>query len=239
MKFTASRLSEGNKVFPAEIQIEENGVNVKIPGFLNGKSTYLSFIDISGTTVDTPLIGFSTIKFHAKGTRVIVHGFTSEDVKEIKNAIEKGRNIGSNKSQSNSYYDESESDQIVSVKPKGNNKKYQEEEKIEILNFDYSDNPKEIQNKLDELLIELKTSKWRWGNEEETIINNKKLNKILAKYELGLKKLQFYEKDLDIIKINKDDLKSIKLKKFFDTNLIFIVIGGVMVFLMIILAIID
>jgi hypothetical protein len=33
MKYTASRLSEGNKLFPAEILVEETGLTIKIPGF--------------------------------------------------------------------------------------------------------------------------------------------------------------------------------------------------------------
>lgn len=36
MKITGSRLADGNKLFPPSITIEENGLNVKIPGFLKG-----------------------------------------------------------------------------------------------------------------------------------------------------------------------------------------------------------
>lgn len=35
--FEASRLSEGNKVFPAKIDIDNFGVTLKIPGLLGGK----------------------------------------------------------------------------------------------------------------------------------------------------------------------------------------------------------
>lgn len=88
---TASRLSEGNKIFPAEIHIEENGLTVKIPGFLGGKSTFLSYSDISSVSVDAPMIGFSTIRFNAHGEKVTSHGFTKSEVNEIKTAIDNGK----------------------------------------------------------------------------------------------------------------------------------------------------
>jgi hypothetical protein len=91
MKFTASRLSEGNKVFPAEIIIEPNGLTVKIPGLFSGQSRHLDYQNIGEVSVDAPLVGYSTITFFTAGTRVSAHGFTSSEVKQIKQAIEKGK----------------------------------------------------------------------------------------------------------------------------------------------------
>lgn len=91
MKITASRLSKGNKLFPAEIHIEEAGLTVKIPGFFGGKSTFLSYNDISSVSVDTPMIGYSTIKFNAHGEKVIAHGFTKSEVNQVKAAIDSGK----------------------------------------------------------------------------------------------------------------------------------------------------
>lgn len=91
MKITASRLSEGNKLFPAEIHIEESGLTVKIPGFLGGKSTFLSYSDISSVSVDAPMIGYSTIRFNAHGEKVTAHGFTKSEVKQVKEAIDNGK----------------------------------------------------------------------------------------------------------------------------------------------------
>lgn len=91
MKITASRLSEGNKLFPAEIHIEETGLTVKIPGFLGGKSTFLSYSDISSVSLDAPMIGYSTIKFNAHGEKVTAHGFTKSEVKQVKEAIDNGK----------------------------------------------------------------------------------------------------------------------------------------------------
>ena len=93
MKFTASRLSEGNKIFPAEIIIEPNGLTVKIPGLFSGQSRHLDYLNIGEVGVEAPLVGYSTITFFTAGTRVSVHGFTSNEVKQIKEAIEKGKKI--------------------------------------------------------------------------------------------------------------------------------------------------
>ena len=91
MKFIASRLSEGNKVFPAEIHIESTGLTVRIPGLFKGKSEYFDFKKISNISVETPMIGYSTITFHASGAKVTAHGFTTSEVKQIKQAIEDGK----------------------------------------------------------------------------------------------------------------------------------------------------
>lgn len=93
MKFIASRLSEGNKIFPAEIHIEQTGLTVKIPGLFSGQSKHLDYQQIGEVSVDTPLIGFSTITFFTAGTRVSAHGFLSDEIKQIKNAIDNGRKI--------------------------------------------------------------------------------------------------------------------------------------------------
>lgn len=92
MKIIASRLSEGNKLFPSEIHIEANGLTVKVPGFFSGQSKYLAYNQIGEVSIDRPLVGFSTIKFYTSGSRVSVHGFTSSEVTQIKAAIENGQN---------------------------------------------------------------------------------------------------------------------------------------------------
>jgi hypothetical protein len=91
MKFTASRLSEGNKVFPAEIHLEENSIEVKVPGLFSGDSKYLTYEDITSIEVDSPMIGFSTLRLFVNGTKVEVHGFSKTDVKEIRRIIEENR----------------------------------------------------------------------------------------------------------------------------------------------------
>lgn len=94
-KITASRISDGNKLFPASITIDSTGLRVKIPGFWRNEETFVSYHDISAVSVDMPMIpgvtGFATISFNAMGSPVKAHGFTKGEVNEIKAAIENGK----------------------------------------------------------------------------------------------------------------------------------------------------
>lgn len=92
MKYTASRLSEGNKLFPASISITGHGVTLKVPGFLGGSEQTIPFDRISAVDIETPFVGYSTIKIYSVGWDVIVaSGFTKADVKEMKEAILNGQ----------------------------------------------------------------------------------------------------------------------------------------------------
>jgi hypothetical protein len=91
MKFTASRLSEGNKLFPDEITLEPTGITIKIPGLFSGESTHFDFNHIASVEIDTPMIGFSTITIFAGGTKMSANGFTKAEVKQIKEEIEAGK----------------------------------------------------------------------------------------------------------------------------------------------------
>ena len=91
MKITASRLSEGNKVFPSEIHVESTGITIKIPGLFSGESKYFDFVNIASVDIDTPMIGYSTITIYAGGTRMAAHGFTKSEVKQVKQSIEDGK----------------------------------------------------------------------------------------------------------------------------------------------------
>lgn len=91
MKFTASRLSDGNKVFPAEIEIDDHGVTVRIPGIFGDQSTHLDFQNIGSVSISTPAVGYSSITFHASGSRIAAHGFTTMETRQIKQAIDAGR----------------------------------------------------------------------------------------------------------------------------------------------------
>jgi hypothetical protein len=91
MKFKASRLSEGNKVFPTEINLEENSIEIKVPGLFSGDSKYLNYQDISAIEVDSPMIGFCTLKLLLNGSKIEVHGFSKSDVKEMRRIIDEKR----------------------------------------------------------------------------------------------------------------------------------------------------
>lgn len=87
MKYTSSRLSSGNKIFPTEIHIEGSGIKIKEPGIYNSKSTYIAFSDIVSISIDNPLIGFSTLTFFTNSTTVVVTGFTKKQSEEINSII--------------------------------------------------------------------------------------------------------------------------------------------------------
>ena len=99
MKFTASRLSTGNKIFPTELYLESTGITIKIPGLFKGETKQFDFNHIASVEIDTPLVGFSTISIFAGGTQMTATGFTKAEVKQIKEGIEKGKS--SLKSESN------------------------------------------------------------------------------------------------------------------------------------------
>ena len=83
-KYIASRVSEGNRLFPAEIHIEQTEVMLKFPGFFSGKSRHIVYQQIEGINIDTPLIGYSTITFVVGGEKLVGHGFSKNEVKAIK-----------------------------------------------------------------------------------------------------------------------------------------------------------
>jgi hypothetical protein len=82
--YIASRISEGNRLFPAEIHIEQTEIMLKFPGFFSGKSRHIVYQQIEGVNIDTPMIGYSTITFVVGGEKLVGHGFTESDVNEIK-----------------------------------------------------------------------------------------------------------------------------------------------------------
>ncbi len=98
--YKAARLSEGNKFFPAEIHIGISEITLKIPGFFSGKSRHIVYQQIEGVNVDTPMIGYSTITFIVGGERVVAHGFTKSEVREIKQICSEQILANSAKSQS-------------------------------------------------------------------------------------------------------------------------------------------
>ena len=86
--YTASRLSEGNKVFPIKILIDKRGVTLKHPGVFSGQEKTIPFSRVSSVDVDCPLIGFSTIMIQTTGEgKIDAHGFTKSEVTEMKDLI--------------------------------------------------------------------------------------------------------------------------------------------------------
>lgn len=85
--FTASRISEGNVLFPPTIIFDDNGVTVRCPFIYSGKSTYIPYPCISSVHIETPIVGFSTISFYAFGTPVSIHGFLKSEAIQMRQII--------------------------------------------------------------------------------------------------------------------------------------------------------
>ncbi len=145
MQYTASRLSEGNKIFPAHITITGHGVTLKVPGFFGGKEQTIPFDRISAVDIETPFVGYSTIKIHSVGWDTIVaSGFTKADVKEMKETILNGQKNSNNPlPQSNSNY----SLELENVKQQTNNS----EAKIDSIKW--SEELRELKELLDDDVI--------------------------------------------------------------------------------------
>lgn len=85
--YTASRISEGNALFPLTIIFDDNGVTVHCPFIFSGKSTYIPYNCISSVRIETPIVGFSTISFYAFGTSVSIHGFLKSEAVQMRQII--------------------------------------------------------------------------------------------------------------------------------------------------------
>jgi len=90
--FKGSMLSGGGTMFPPQITIENGGVSVKVPGLFGGKSNFFPYSRIDNVSIDSPLVGFSTIRITAGNCDIEAKGFSKDDAEEIKNAILSGGN---------------------------------------------------------------------------------------------------------------------------------------------------
>ncbi|MEO7080269.1 MAG: hypothetical protein ABIY71_02040 [Flavobacteriales bacterium] len=86
--FIASRVAEGNRVFPSKIIIDQLGVTLKVPGLLSGNEKTIPFTRISSVDIDSPLVGYSTIIINTTGEgNIRAHGFTKAEVTRMKTMI--------------------------------------------------------------------------------------------------------------------------------------------------------
>lgn len=161
--FVASRLADGNKLFPPKITLKKNGIRVKIPGFWNGKEIFLYYEDISSVSVNTPMIGFATISFNAQGTFVRVHGFTKAEVKIIKNVIDAG------------YYedeDEDENEDKTTPSIRTSNSTLYKEQKIDNLEDNEIEDEEEGPNKQLDILMQLLVISGKITNEKVSLMRH-------------------------------------------------------------------
>ena len=87
-RFYASRLTQGNELFPARITIDNSGVHLRLPSFMSGQERTIPFRQISSVEINCPFIGYSTITFQTTGQNELsVHGFTFREVKKMRSLI--------------------------------------------------------------------------------------------------------------------------------------------------------
>lgn len=87
-KYTASRLTGGNRLFPSLIIIDDTGVTLRSPSFFSGTETTIPFSRISSVNINSPFIGYSSIIIETTGEGAIeVNGFLKNEVIEMKNHI--------------------------------------------------------------------------------------------------------------------------------------------------------
>lgn len=101
MKFQASRLSDGNKLFPVEIELKQTCLEIKTPGLFNSIEKNFDYQHIENFEVNNPMIGYCSFSFSYKGEKVSAHGFTDKDMDEIEKLLdEKKLHYVSNRNQS-------------------------------------------------------------------------------------------------------------------------------------------
>lgn len=87
-KFTASRISESNVLFPPTIIFSGEGITIQTPALLHHNTDFIPYEAISSVMIHTPVAGFSTITFYAYGREIRVHGFLQREVREMKRLVE-------------------------------------------------------------------------------------------------------------------------------------------------------
>lgn len=86
--YTTSRVSSGNRLFPSTITLTDDHIVIKDPFLFGGHESTTPYTKISTIKVKCPMIGFSDVIIDIMGAdRLIIHGFTSTDVKEIQSEI--------------------------------------------------------------------------------------------------------------------------------------------------------
>ena len=78
-------MHKGNRVFPSQFNIDQQGVTLKVPGLFSGNEKTIPFSRISSVDIDCPMVGYSTIIINTTGEgNIRAHGFTKAEVKRMK-----------------------------------------------------------------------------------------------------------------------------------------------------------
>ncbi len=85
--FEVNRLVSGNRVFPTRVQISDNIITIIKPGVFSKEEEYIHFNNISWVKTNKPLLGFSSIEIGTPSRVFSIHGFTKDEVDEMKSLI--------------------------------------------------------------------------------------------------------------------------------------------------------
>lgn len=65
--FIASRLAQGNRIFPSTIIIDQQGITLKVPGLFSGNEKTIPFSRVSSVDIDCPMVGWSELEGRVHG----------------------------------------------------------------------------------------------------------------------------------------------------------------------------
>lgn len=87
-KFSSSRLTKGNELFPTVVTIDNDGIYITKPGLFKNKEKFLSFRHIASVNIETPIGWYSTIEIQTTGQQLFkVNGFTLSEVRTMRKLI--------------------------------------------------------------------------------------------------------------------------------------------------------
>ena len=88
--FQASRLTRGNRIFPAQVQITPQSVTMLQPQWIGKKEESIHLAHVSSIKIDTNMV-FSDVLIETTGGHhpLICHGHTKGDAVKMKQTIEK------------------------------------------------------------------------------------------------------------------------------------------------------
>jgi len=88
--FTASRLTEGNRLFPVRIEVNQNRVTRIKPRIFGSNEESIPISKVASVNIQTGLI-WSNIRIDSTGgsNPIVSHGHSKEDAKTIRDLIER------------------------------------------------------------------------------------------------------------------------------------------------------
>src|SRR5262245_33994954 len=88
--FRASRMTSGNRLFPAQVAITPTSITLRQPQWIGRKEESVHMAHVASITIDTNLV-FSNVEIETTGGRdpLICHGHTKGDAIRMKELIEK------------------------------------------------------------------------------------------------------------------------------------------------------